>query len=312
MQQDPIKVLSTHIDKVLQAQMLHDAKSFTLAALRLNTSQPALSRSIKTLESALGFKIFLRTQAGVALTPNGEKIIDAARTITEVLNQTSMKLRSIKSEQVQPIRIGTKEPFAIHVWPPFISWLRGQQRSELLELATKAELHIDKRNSHLEDQFRALKLDALLIAEPSVLKQCDRFELFASQHGLYGAPHPDKIKTAHVRSQCFVYKNAHMASGKTLMDIMPSHGDLRLTPVQSFDAARALAAADLGSAILPNWIAHTGIRDRTLSEVKSEFAAALAKVAGPRVYFCIRADSDKSHANFARSFKKFCREVYLR
>lgn len=312
MQQDPIEILSLHIDKVLQAHVVSESKSFTLAAQRLNTSQPALSRSIKTLERALGFNIFERSQAGVSSTAKGEQIIETAKKILDVLNQASIDLRLSKLAQVQPIRIGTKEPFAVHIWPPFISWLRGQPRSDLIDVAAKAELIIDKSNARLEDHFRAHKLDALLVVEPTALKQCEQFELFESQLGLYGASHPDKIKTAYNRAQCFIYKEAYLQPGKTLMDMMPPPGDLRLTAVQSFDAAKALATADLGSAILPTWIAHSEIRDRSLSEVKSDFAVELRKMPGSKVYFCLRTGSDKSYANFARSLKKFCREVYLK
>ena len=311
MNQDPMDALSEHVDKVLQAFAVHESKSFTLAAQRLNTSQPALSRSIKTLEDALGFKLFQRTQAGVTATSKGEKVLDAAKDILDVLGQTASNLRSTKSADIEPIRIGTKEPFAVHVWPAFVTWLRQQNRTDILEVITTAELYIDKRNAHLEEQFRNHKLDALLVAAPSGLKNTDQYELFESQHRLYMAGHHERARFSTARDQCFLYKDAHISLNKTLTDVIPA-SDLKCSVVQSFDAARALAAADLGTAILPNWIASSGLKDRSLTEVRSEFASALAKIQGPKIYFCLRSGADKSFANLARHLKRFCREVYLR
>lgn len=43
----------------------------TRAAERLNTSQPALSAHIKSLEAELGVTLFERTPKGMKLTPQG-------------------------------------------------------------------------------------------------------------------------------------------------------------------------------------------------------------------------------------------------
>lgn len=49
-------------------------KSISKAAEILYVSQPAVSYSIKTLEEALGGKLFFRTPKGVELTPEAEKL----------------------------------------------------------------------------------------------------------------------------------------------------------------------------------------------------------------------------------------------
>ena len=48
--------------------------SLTLAAEELYTTQPHVSQVIRALEAELGVKLFRRTGAGVALTPEGERI----------------------------------------------------------------------------------------------------------------------------------------------------------------------------------------------------------------------------------------------
>ena len=48
--------------------------SFTKAAGALLSSQPNLTRTIRNLESALGCTLFVRSNRGAVLTPEGEKL----------------------------------------------------------------------------------------------------------------------------------------------------------------------------------------------------------------------------------------------
>ena len=49
-----------------------DEEKLTKASEVLNISQPAISKSIKNLESQLGGELFVRTQKGVVLTEEGK------------------------------------------------------------------------------------------------------------------------------------------------------------------------------------------------------------------------------------------------
>lgn len=49
-------------------------QNFTQAANRLLNSQPNMTRTIKNLEEALGCRLFVRSNRGVRLTPEGEKL----------------------------------------------------------------------------------------------------------------------------------------------------------------------------------------------------------------------------------------------
>ena len=56
-----------------------DAGSYARAAEVLNISQPALSRSIQSVEQRFGFLLFDRGRRGVTLTPSGRRIVADAR-----------------------------------------------------------------------------------------------------------------------------------------------------------------------------------------------------------------------------------------
>jgi DNA-binding transcriptional LysR family regulator len=73
-----------------------EEKTFVQASRRLNVTQPALSRQIRTFEREIGTAVFHRGRAGVTLTPAGEICLAAARSIIEKVEQaiTATRLAS--------------------------------------------------------------------------------------------------------------------------------------------------------------------------------------------------------------------------
>jgi DNA-binding transcriptional LysR family regulator len=55
--------------------------NFSQAALALHVSQPALSRSVRLAEDALGARLFDRNSRSVRLTPAGTELLPIARRI---------------------------------------------------------------------------------------------------------------------------------------------------------------------------------------------------------------------------------------
>ena len=60
--------------------------SQTRAAEALYMSQPNLSKALKELEQACGFRIFTRTGTGMVPTPRGEELLSHARAVLERLD----------------------------------------------------------------------------------------------------------------------------------------------------------------------------------------------------------------------------------
>lgn len=56
-----------------------ECRNFTRAAEMLNMTQPAVSHHIKQLEDEMGFPLFIRSRAGLKLTPHGEIAVRYAR-----------------------------------------------------------------------------------------------------------------------------------------------------------------------------------------------------------------------------------------
>ncbi len=85
------------------AYAVYKEKSFTRAAERLYISQPALSLTIKKLETELGYPVFDRSGREVTLTPVGEKYIraiEAVMDIREELRRGIDDLRELRSGRI--------------------------------------------------------------------------------------------------------------------------------------------------------------------------------------------------------------------
>ena len=71
------------LQQLRYAIMVADQHSMNKAAEKLFITQPSLSNSIRELEQELGIEIFIRSNRGVMLTPDGEEFLGYARQMME-------------------------------------------------------------------------------------------------------------------------------------------------------------------------------------------------------------------------------------
>ena len=77
-----------------------ETKNFTKSGERMGYTQPGVSHVLKTLESELGFPLFLRTKKGIGLAPNAEALLPMVRqllSINEQLDQTIADFNGLKT-----------------------------------------------------------------------------------------------------------------------------------------------------------------------------------------------------------------------
>lgn len=84
-------------------------RNFTQAAAALMNNQPNVTRTIKNLESELGCTLFIRSNRGVKLTPEGEKLYAHIRIAVEQIEMGEELLSMDKTLQSGVISIGASE-----------------------------------------------------------------------------------------------------------------------------------------------------------------------------------------------------------
>ena len=85
------------------------AGSLTVAAGELHISQPAVSQSVKQLETALGVKLFARAAKGVRLTTEGELLYGYVSKGYEQIVLGEQKLRQMLDLELGEIHIGASD-----------------------------------------------------------------------------------------------------------------------------------------------------------------------------------------------------------
>ncbi|MBL4906794.1 MAG: LysR family transcriptional regulator [Sneathiella sp.] len=85
---------------------IYDSGGFSEAAASLGTSQPGLSRVIKSLEERIEEPLFSRTRKPLELTPIGKRLVDQGRAIRNATKRASESVDRIRSGDEGEIRIG--------------------------------------------------------------------------------------------------------------------------------------------------------------------------------------------------------------
>ncbi len=112
---------SYHLDMSLTASRLvallaiADAGSVTRAAANLHTSQPALSRTLRTVERELGVTLFERGPRGVHPTPEGERLLAHARALDAVLTAAGREADALREDR--PARLAVGVAPGVPLWP---------------------------------------------------------------------------------------------------------------------------------------------------------------------------------------------------
>jgi DNA-binding transcriptional LysR family regulator len=94
------------------------------AARRLNTSQPAISRSIAELEDAFGVPLLDRNRRGVEPTKFGRSLFESAAAVFDDLRQGVKNIEFLNDPTVGDVRIGGNEAQIIGVIASVVSRLR--------------------------------------------------------------------------------------------------------------------------------------------------------------------------------------------
>jgi len=100
------------------------SESMTIAAKRLNMTQPAVSHVMRRLESALAVTLFDRERRPVALTAAGRRL--RARADTLLHDAAQLPAAVLKTEAAPDIRIGLVDTFAATAGPGLIRRLLPQ------------------------------------------------------------------------------------------------------------------------------------------------------------------------------------------
>lgn len=152
--------------------ILAEELNFSRAALRLNISQPPLSRHIQQLEQALDVRLFDRTSRRVTLTPAGHAFLIEAKRLLAQADAAVIATRRAARVVSGKLTVGFVGAATYEVLPQLVTMARTELPGVELEL-------IQLETAEQDEALRAGRID-LALSRP-----------------LEGGPMLDSVRVAH-------------------------------------------------------------------------------------------------------------------
>jgi len=103
----------------------------TLGAARmLGASQSTVARRVQAMEQSLGLLLFDKRPGGYVPTPEGQELIEAARSASAAVARLVARAAALQRAAGGPVRLATNDSFANHVLDPAIAAFR-RERSDI-------------------------------------------------------------------------------------------------------------------------------------------------------------------------------------
>ena len=113
-----------------------NAGNITAASERLHISQPAVFKSIKSLEEQLGGPLFIRTKRGVILTEEGRELHNYIRTAIEYIRNAEHKFSDMVNLDVGTIKIGISRTLVKFYLLPYLEVFHKKYPNIKIEILT--------------------------------------------------------------------------------------------------------------------------------------------------------------------------------
>ncbi|WP_075256551.1 LysR family transcriptional regulator [Herbaspirillum camelliae] len=190
------------------------------AAERLYKTQPALTKCIDRLEEQLGAPLFERVGRGIRLTAVGEALLNRARQISLMMDETAREIGDYAHGREGNIRLGCVPTLAEHVLPGVCQQLLGEAQKVTIDLKVSM-------NDALLAGLKAGELDIVL---GPMIQDDELFhteEIMQDQMVVMASPHhpifDKKIRLRHLLDYQWVLPAQSVLSRQWLDNVFDRH-----------------------------------------------------------------------------------------
>lgn len=138
---------------------LFEEKSISRTASKLYVSQPAISYSLKELETQLGYTLFYRNSKGIEPTMEAKELYGYVSTAFNILRDAEEHIKNLNSLNIGCIRIGTPSHIGIFYLSSYISNFRKIFPGIKFEIVCKS-------TSDMVEMLETRKLDIIVDTLP--------------------------------------------------------------------------------------------------------------------------------------------------
>lgn len=274
-------------------------KNLTSAAKALYVTQPTVTHAIQLLERELGCTLFVRSQKGVALTPEAQMLFDHVSAAYEHLMEAEEQLNSLKELSTGTVSIGASETTLHHYLIPYLVRYRKAFPQIRLRIS----------NSNTPETLNAIRSGTLDLAVLVMQKNCQNSDLSVTHLSgftdilIANNDYRDLKGRLVTLKELLSYPLVCMGSGtvtREYLDLLFSDHHLELEPdieLATSDLIVPMVLNGLGIGFVPEPFAANHLADNSIFQIN-------LKEQLPKREICLICKPDTPLSIAAENFKK--------
>jgi DNA-binding transcriptional LysR family regulator len=251
-----------HLEKLAHFCRTVDFRSLNEASKAIGISQAGLSKSINSLERAIGSRLFVRSSDGLVLTKEGEMVLVAARRILGEASKLEISLLSLQAPtSPKVLKIGMYDSIAVY----FFSSLREYLSAIYPEM--RIQLQVDS-SARMKEAVLSIDVDLAIGVNLNTNNTLGTkySSLFEDHYSFYVSP---KLESVTEKTPLLIHPTASDLDGVSveshLVELIRQRGAHR---VHNFETLKVLATQSLGIGVLPTQVAKPLIDSRQLKTMR--------------------------------------------
>jgi len=254
--------VAEHLEKLRYFQKLCNYRSINEGSKAMGLSQAGLSKSIASLEVALGTQLFIRSSGGLYLTKEGELVLRTAERVLDEAAALDANLRSLQAPtSPKQLRIGMYDSIAVYFFADLIQYIQTIYKKVEIQLVVDS-------SARLSEAVRQNQVD-LSIGVNFSKKRNQAAEFFLLFEDYYSFFTSAKSETAEQDLPLLIHPGADDIDGRTVEAHLGSLlAKRRVHRVHNFETLKALVIQGLGVGVLPTQVAKPLVQLKQLKTVQ--------------------------------------------
>lgn len=262
---DRLELMSTFIRIV-------DSKNLSAAALSLNTTQPTVSRRLKTLEESLGLKLIQRTTHKMQMTEEGRRFYHHAKEIIERWAVIEAEMIGARTSPTGVLRVQVPQALGIGKFNNVLSnylqnyeqvdieWILSDKTPDFISENLDCAIKVGNIDDPTLVAVKIFELPRIIVASTDLV------------------PNPKKISLpSELRNHPWLSFKTHYLDRISLFHLKTSEEEhLKIHPRFSTDslfAMREVALMGLGVGIFSKWVIEKDLREGRLVQLCKDWQA---------------------------------------
>jgi DNA-binding transcriptional LysR family regulator len=211
-----------------------EALNFSLAAQKLNITQPAVSAQIRILEEDLGVKLFARIGKKIVLSEAGAMLKSYSRRIFRLLDEAESVMKELRLVRRGTLKVGTTHTYAGHIMAPLLTRFQADFPDVKVILHEGSSLDVAKSVAKLDIELAVVAYPGnVKNVQFDLLRREDMVLALSPSHALANAK---TISVKMLAKEKFIMREKGSSTRLIVNDLFRRH---RINPLVVFETSNA-------------------------------------------------------------------------